>query len=222
MMTSRLLPALLAAALLAAGCGTVSAVRPLRRDQSAVALSLGGPVTRVSGMDIPLPYAVLRYRYGASDRFGLYCGGHLTQAALGNIAFDGGFSYHFLKQDGLVPAAGGSAGIVALLKPGSGGETAVFPQVDLAASWLAGNRFLTYCGLQTMYQFNASPNVALAPFVGEEVRVGRSFSLALEAKWFGAGEPTEPRTVDYRLPLFGSGAVGFVLGANWHPGGWYE
>lgn len=222
MRNTTMLAGLLAAVLLAAGCGTVSAVRPLRRDQSAVALSVGGPVALVSGNDMPLPYAVLRYRYGVNDRFGLYCGGHLIQAAMGNIGFDGGFSYHFLEQDGLVPAAGASAGIVALLKPGSGGETAVFPQADLTASWLAGNRSLTYCGLQTIYQFNAKPYVALAPFIGEEVRLFQSLSLALEAKWFGAGEPTEPRTVDYTMPLFGSGAVGFVLGVNWQFGGWYE
>jgi len=222
MRTFGLLAAGLAGLLLAAGCGTVSAVRPLRREQSAVALSVGGPVAKVSGMDIPLPYAVLRYRYGVNDRFGLYAGGHLLQAALGNVVFDGGFSYHFVEQAGLVPAVGASGGVVAFLKPGSGGESAVFPQVDLTASWLAGGRSLTYLGMQSMYQFDDRPYFAFAPFVGEEVRLGERFSLCVEAKWYGAGEPTRPRTIDYRLPLGGTGAVGFVLGANYHIGGWYE
>ncbi len=217
-----ILTAVLAALLLAAGCGTVSAVRPLRRSQSAVAFSVGGPVASVSGIDMPLPYAVLRYRYGISDRSGLYAGGHLMQAALGNLAMDFGFSHQFVDQQGWIPATGVAGGIVAIVRPGSDGETAVFPQADLVMSWLAGRRALTYLGLQTMYQFNDEPHVALAPFVGEELRIGSRFSLSVEGKWYGAGEPTEPRTVDYRIPFAGSGALGFVLGANWHFGGWYE
>jgi hypothetical protein len=210
-----LLPAVVLMA--AARCGTVTAVTPLRRGESALAASLGGPVANVGGMNIPIPYAVARYRYGLNDQAGLYAGGHLLPLGRRVIGLDMGFSYHFLAQRGWIPTVGTSAGIVALIQ--AGGSEALFPQLDLVASYRLGNRFLAYFGSQSMYQFRSAPNVVLAPFVGGEWRAGDRFSLNLEAKWYAPTEPTEPRNVKYTLPIAGKGAVGFVLGANWTFGG---
>ncbi|MBM3315902.1 hypothetical protein FJY71_08735 [candidate division WOR-3 bacterium] len=73
-------PVLVAAALLASGCGTAVAVRALRPGESELTVSAGGPVARVAGMNIPVPYAVARYRHGLDERLGLYdVGGRLVQ-----------------------------------------------------------------------------------------------------------------------------------------------
>jgi len=64
--------------------------------------------------------------------------------------------------------------------------------------------------------------VVLAPFVGAEIRLGRSFSLDLETKWYAPSEETKPRNVDYKLHIGGKGAIGFVLGAGYSFGGWHE
>jgi hypothetical protein len=180
-------------------------------------LSLGGPVAEVAGMDIPIPYAAARYRSGLSDRAGLYAGVHLLPAALGVVGVDFGFSYHFLEQRGWIPCVGTSAGLVAFVQPR--GSEALFPQLDLVASYRLGKRFTTYFGSQSMYQFQSKPNVVLAPFVGTEWRSSDRFSLALEGRWYAPTEPTRPRNVNYRLPIATLGAVGFVLGANWLFGG---
>jgi hypothetical protein len=218
---SLLLPALAAALVLsAAGCGTVTAVTPLHRGESALAASLGGPVANVAGMNIPIPYAVARYRYGLNEQAGIYAGGHLLAAARGIVGLDFGFSYHFLEQRGWVPCVGASAGILALIQ--AGGSEALFPELDLVASYRLGNRFTTYFGSQSMYQFRSEPNVVLAPFIGGEWRASDRFSLSLEAKWYAPTEPTHPRNVNYTLPIGGHGAVGFVLGANWTFGGKHE
>ena len=220
-MRNYLLPALTAALVLSAvGCGTVTAVQPLRRGESEFAASLGGPVANVAGMNIPIPYAVARYRYGLNDQAGIYAGGHLLAAGLGVVGLDLGFSYHFLAQRGWVPTVGTSAGVAAFIQPG-GGE-ALFPQLDLVASYRVGNRFLAYFGSQSMFQFQSEPNVVLAPFIGGGWRAGDRFSLNLEAKWYAPTEPTHPRNVNYSLPIAGMGAVGFVLGANWVFGGNHE
>jgi len=214
------LATLVAAALLASSCGTISGVRALRKGESALALSCGGPVTNVAGMSIPLPYAVAQYRYGISDRFGVYGNSHLLLLALGEVGLDAGFSCGLAKQRGWVPELGAALGLTAMLKPG--GDERVFPHAALSLSWLARRRFLTYLGAQGMFQFNRAPVVAWAPVLGEEVRLGRRFSLVAEAKWYAPSEVTKPRVVDFRLPIAGHGAVGFVLGANYHFGGWYE
>jgi len=219
---SSLIIALLpAAVLLASACGTVAAVRPLQKGQSSLGLSLGGPVARVAGFDIPMPYAVARYRYGLSDRVGLYAGSHLLVATMGVLGLEGGCSYHFLNQRGWVPVVGGSAGFVGLIRPGST-DQAFFPQLDLSASWLFADKVLAYVGSQSMYQFSDKPYVVLAPFVGGQFDLGPRFSLGVEAKWYAPTEPTKPRNVDYRLPIAGNGAVGFVLGAGYKFGGNHE
>jgi len=198
-------------------CGAVAAVAPLHRGESSLSASLGGPVADVGGATIPMPYAVARYRHGLSDQASTYAGVHLLAAGFGVAGVDFGFSYHFLRQQGWVPTVGAAAGITALIQPG-GGE-ALFPQLDLVASYRLGNRFTTYFGSQSMYQFQYKPNVVLAPLVGTECRISDPVSLNLEAKWYAPTEPTKPRNVDYSLPISNRGAVGFVLGANWLLGG---
>lgn len=198
-------------------CGTVTAVTPLHPGESALNVSLGGPVADLAGMKMPIPYAVARYRYGMNNQAGVYIGGHLLAAGFGLAGLDFGFSYHFLQQSNWLPAVGAIAGITALIQPG-GGE-ALFPQLDLVASYRLGDRFTTYFGSQSMYQFQYKPNVVLAPFVGTGWRLSDPFSLNLEAKWYAPTEKTHPRNVNYSLPIAERGAVGFVLGANWLFGG---
>jgi hypothetical protein len=215
---SKLVLLLPAVVLLAAvRCGAVTAVTPLDRGESSLSASVGGPVTNVAGMNIPLPYTVVRYRYGLSDKAGIYAGGHLLTAGFAVVGLDLGFSYHFLAQRGWVPTVGTTAGIAAFIEPG--GNEALFPQLDLVASYRVGKRLDTYFGAQSMYQFSTRPYVVLAPLVGAQYRFGDDFSLGLEAKWYAPAEPTEPRNVHYSLPIGNQGALGFVLGANWLFGG---
>jgi hypothetical protein len=201
-------------------CGTVTAVTPLHRGESALNVSLGGPVADIGGMNVPIPYAVARYRYGLNNQAGIYLGGHLLAAARGIVGLDFGFSYHFLAQKGWVPTVGTSAGVAAFIQPG--GDDALFPQLDLVASYRLGKRFLTYFGSQSMYQFRDAPAVLLAPLVGGEFKVNDALSLGLEAKWYAPTEKTHPRNVNYSLPISDHGGIGFVLGANWTIGGKHE
>jgi hypothetical protein len=209
------------AALLGAGCGTVASVRALRPGQSTLAVTAGGPITKVSGKDIPLPYAVARYRYGAGDRLGLYAGAHVLMAAFGVAGLDAGATWKLVGQRGAVPEVGLGAGLVGLAEVGGGGLV-LFPEASVTASWLWQHRFLSYAGVQGMMQ--ASPDVygAFAPFAGQEVRLWRGLSATLEAKWYAPNEPAAPRVIDFRAPVGGHGDIGVLLGLNWQFGGWYD
>lgn len=206
--------------LLLLGCGTVSTIRPIRKGESAFALALGGPVTNVSGLNIPMPYTVIRYRYGLKNNLNLYAGSHLLLFALGDIGLDAGISYYLLKQAKWIPAVGIGGGIYGFSKPGK--DIRFFPELELTGSYIFGNRFLTYFGTQSMFQFNNKPNLVLSPFIAEEVRISKKFSLALEAKWYAPSEITKPRVIDYKIPISKHGALGFVFGFNYLLGGWYE
>jgi len=201
-------------------CGAVTAVTPLHRGESSLSASFGGPVANVSGMNIPIPYAVARYRYGLSDRTGIYAGFHPLAAGFRVIGLDFGFSYHFLKEQGWIPTVGAITGVTAFIQPG--GSQALFPQLDLVASYRLGDRFTTYFGSQSVYQFSTTPSVILAPLVGGKFKVNDRLSLCLEAKWYTPTELTHPRNVNYTLPVADHGAVGFVLGAEWLFGGNHE
>jgi hypothetical protein len=199
------------------GCGTVTTIRPIRKGESAFALSLGGPVTNVSGMNIPIPYTVIRYRYGLRDNLNLYGGSHLLLFALGDIGLDAGLSYYFLKQEKWIPEVGIGAGIYGFSKPGK--DSRAFPELELTGSYIFGNRFLTYFGTQSIYQFKEKPYIVLSPFIGEEVRVSKKFSITLETKWYAPGEVTRPRVIDYKIPISNHGALGVVFGLNYLLGG---
>jgi hypothetical protein len=201
-------------------CGTVAAVTPLHRGESSLSASLGGPVANVSGVNIPIPYAVARYRYGLSDQAGICAGFHPLAAGFRVIGLDFGFSYHFLKQQGWIPTVGAIADVTAFIQPGGG--QALFPQLDLVASYRLSDDFITYFGSQSMYQFSTTPEVVLAPLVGARFKVSDPLSLGIEAKWYTPTELTHPRNVNYTLPIADHGAVGFVLGAEWLFGGNHE
>jgi len=218
-MSNRILT-LAALAIFALNCGTLNSIRPLPRDASAFALAVGGPVTNVSGTSFPLPIAVARYDYGLSDRVTGTADAHLLLPAFGVIGLDAKATWHFLNQDKWIPALGAGAGLNLFLKAG-GGDTRVFPELSVHGSYLLGKRVLTYFGVQSLYQFQ-KPYVAWAPLLGTEVRLGRKLSFSLEGRWYEPGEITAPRLIDYSLPISGHGAVGFVLGVNYFPGGWYE
>jgi hypothetical protein len=72
----------------ALSCGTLNSIRPLPKDASAFGLAVGGPVTRVSDLNIPLPIAVARYNYGLSDRVTGSADAHLLLPAFGVIGLD--------------------------------------------------------------------------------------------------------------------------------------
>jgi hypothetical protein len=112
--------------------------------------------------------------------------------------------------------------MVGFVEVGSGHGQALFPEASLGASWLWRKRFLTYCGIQGMMQLSPDVYGAFAPYVGQEIHIGRGFSVAAEAKWYGPNEETSPRVVNFRMPVAGHGDLGFLLGLNYQSGGWYE
>ena len=210
--------ALLLAVLLSAGCGTMNAVRALPKGESALAFSCGGPVTRIMLVDAPLPYAVLSYRYGLTDWLGISASNHATLLALGRIGLQGDLTCRFFRQQGWRPECG--AGVGLLFLSGLNSDSRVYPEVAAAVSWLVKDQFLTYLGVQSLFQLArdrdpTTPLCVWAPVLGEEIRLNRQFSVTLETKWYAPFEKTTPRAVEYLLPIAGHGAVGFVLGVRY-------
>jgi hypothetical protein len=204
--------------LLVAGCGTMSTVRVPRRGESALTLSCGGPVARYLKLNAPMPYAVVRYDYGLTDRFGLNLAGHLLPLAYRRIGTQADLTYSLTEQRGWIPAVGITGGL--LLFSGLRSDSRVYPEFAASASYKLGNRFLTYLGVQGLLQLapdrdTLTPTCVWTPVLGGDVRLNRRLSLALETKWYAPFAKTSPRTIEYLLPIGGRGAVGCVLGVSY-------
>ncbi len=210
--------AVLLAGLLVAGCGTMSTVRVLRRGESALTFSCGGPVARYLKVNAPMPYAVVRYGYGLTDRVGLGVADHLVPLAYRRIGMQADLTYRLTDQRGWIPGVGIAGGF--LLISGLRSDSRVHPEFEASASYRLGDRFLTYVGIQGLLQLapnrdSLTPTCIWAPVLGGDLRLNRRLSVALETKWYAPFAKTSPRTIEYLMPIAGRGAVGFVLGVSY-------
>jgi len=204
----------LAVLFLSTGCGTVASVRPLGKDNSSLSLTSAGPVAPVFGIDMPIPYAVLRYRRGLNDNTDFHCGLHATMLYLGNLGIDVGLTKHLFRQSGWRPALALEASAYYLYHLNELSTIRAFPEVSAFARYdLFSNRHALYLGSHALVQYN-SPYVIIAPFLGFEFNIGH-FGLNLEGKWYAPTENTKYRVVDYQLKPFDHGAIGFAWGVSY-------
>ena len=206
--------------LFAFGCGTVPSAWPMVKGRSSVALSAGGPFANVGGAQIPVPYVVARYRYGITDRVGLYAGVHPLLAGFGTAGFDAGLTWHFIDEQVFRPCIGIGGGAVGLVEFDGGGGRSLLPTAEITAAYM-GKRSVAYAGVHTMCQLAPSFYMTYTPYAGQEYRFGRRFSVSVEAKWFAAYERNQPRAVTFPLAIANHGALGLAGGVNYLIGGWY-
>jgi hypothetical protein len=199
------------------GCGTVSTVRPLEPGQNAVALSVGGPVVTLPGIaDVPLPYSVLRYRWGLVNDLEAHVGLHPTMLAFGTIGLDAGVSYELVHGNKVLPSL--VLGINPTIWVNPFNEAAGFsPEAEAVFSWIVWDKLLLYTGGQTFFQLE-KPYTPWAALLGAEYRFG-AVGLGLETKWYSPTENSEYRVVNFPLSPAKQGAFGFVLGFTLYPGG---
>lgn len=200
--------------LLFTGCGTVASVQPLGRGKKALAFSSGGPVKELFGIKMPIPYSVLRYRYGLNDNTDLHLGLHPTMMVMGNLSLDAGVTRQVLSQHGVWPAVSAGISVYAFLHVFEFSTIKAFPALSIVASnAFTGARHLVYYGAEAMFQYT-QPYATIAPLAGFELPLGRRLLLNLEARWYAPNEESEDRVVDYEIKPFEHGAIGFVWGLS--------
>ncbi|MBN2378541.1 hypothetical protein JXM67_01900 [candidate division WOR-3 bacterium] len=201
------------------GCGTVSTVRTLPPGERALALSLGGPAATLPGIaDVPLPYSVLRYRWGIVDNLEAHIGIHPTMLIFGTFGMDLGLSYEFLEQNRGVPSLCAGLNPTMWLNPFNQDGVGAAPSADLVASWYVHQKILVYTGGQAFFQLQ-EPYIPWAALVGSEFQIGNHLGLGLEIKWYAPLEDSEFRVVNFPISPGHQGAFGILLGVSLYPGG---
>lgn len=197
------------------GCGVATHVRPTPPRTVTVEASAGGPVAMLGGVPIPLPLATVGGSYGVDEGLDVQAHVHVTTAlALRVPGFDVGATWMPIVQKRARPAVAFTGRLYAFSDFRTG--TWPFGEVSAAASWLVGERYLSYVTVGGLVDF-VDGYVHWSPGVGEQITFGR-FSLGLEARWYDPGYSTAGASVPW-VNVGGLGAWGLVLGLNYRLGG---
>lgn len=197
------------------GCGTVPSVRPIGKGERAVTLSSGGPITKISGITMPIPYAVARYRQGVSEKMDVHVALHPTMLLLANLGIDIGVTRRLVQPSGWRPSVSLEGSIYGFYHHPELSSIRAYPELTVLSSYETGwRRQLLYFGVQNMFQASR-PYIVSVPLVGFETPFFGRIVLNAEGKWYAPMEGSDDRAVDYTVRPLDHGALGMALGATY-------
>jgi hypothetical protein len=206
---------------LLAGCSTAHTARPLGKGNSAVHLSVGGPIGGIGVPNTFTPLTTVTFKHGLTDRADVYVGWHVLETFLneGNLFFDLGASYYLLDQKGARPGLSGAFTVSPLINKRHGWAMLDF---QFTASWAIGRRerHLIYVGAHNTITPSRSegvttPPFSFSPYVGGQLRLGkkRRLGLGLEVKWLRPYVNTKDGVIGY-VGVGPLGALSFLGGVT--------
>lgn len=199
-------------------CAPVRFVKPLEKNQSAISVSLGGPLIDFSNLTIPMPLLSAAYGYGIDSTLTGFAGVNITSAAYGNAQLDLGITKQLLQQNGYRPAI--SITPVANLIYRNKDANKFYPQVDISAFWEYNNkRDLVYAGLSNWFELASSKSYnqdqthhwLVTPLVGQTF-IRKKWDFTIEAKVLASNLYHKSSVVDYKSPFGNNGAFGIYFG----------
>lgn len=193
-------------------CGTVASVKPMGAGNKSLTFSAGGPVAPIYGIKMPLPYSVLRYRFGLNNDTDVHIGLHSTIALLGDLGLDVGLTKHFVRNIGLRPGVSAGVSLYGFYHFAEAGSTRLYPELGLLLTYDVSERVrVIYVGVENMFQFT-EPYVIPACLLGIEFALGNRLAISTETRWYAPTQSGDDRVVDYTITPFKQGAIGFVVG----------
>ena len=215
--------------LMCCACGTMNTARPLDKGQTAVGLTLGGPMVEFGGSFVPLPNALVEGRTGMKPLNGknwdINYGLNLTALAFDQAGMHIGATNQLLNQDGNIPAVSVTNRMYVYSNHLSPASTdmgkGIWSNYELSTtlSWKLGKQ-MVYTGIAQYFDI-PSPSLTLTPFLGIELfhsGLTNGFALQLEVRNYAIGRNPTVNTATWNTP-FGSGAFGGSLGFAYRFGG---
>ncbi len=199
---------------LCSACGLPAHVRPVPAGTLAVEGAVGGPAALLGGVPVPLPLATVGASYGVAERVDVHAHAHLTPLLLGTAGMDLGATWLALPEQGWRPALALTGRAYGFSDFSSG--ALFYGEASAAASYLLGERYLTYVSTTALYDALAG-DLMWAVGVGGQVPFNR-FALQLEANWYWPTYDAAAAPVSWASPG-GRGTLGLVVGASYRFGG---
>ncbi|MBD3344901.1 MAG: hypothetical protein GF401_07555, partial [Chitinivibrionales bacterium] len=167
-----------AALLVLFGCAPVRQIRPLEKGESSVHVGLGGPITQVGDVYIPLPLLSVGYNRGMHINLDIEFGSHITQAMFGIMHLNGGVNWRPVFSKGLIPGIiiSPSVHFMTDFEPQS---VRIYPVLDLNGYWKFAQKHYVYAGIENWFELTRTRGDGLqqehhwliAPHIGASLGV---------------------------------------------------
>jgi len=193
--------ALLALLLVASGCATLPAARPLDPGLHEIGASMGGPVLNLGGTPLPVPLLNLQGRHGLPkllDRpIDLTYGLNLMALPFGILQGHVGMGWMVVKQRGAAPAITvadkqffGTNALGLPNKPAAVATGWAANQLEVDISWEI-RRQVIYAGLTQYFDFG-NPQLTLTPSFGASFdtspRTDGGLKIHLDFRWYALNQ----------------------------------
>ena len=199
-------------------CAPTRFVKPLNKKQSAVNISLGGPLIKYGKITIPIPFLTATYGYGIDSSLTGFAAVNVTSGLFGNLQMELGAIRQLAKQYGILPAISVTPVINILYRNKNAHK--VYPQLDLNSYWEYGkHKNLIYAGIDNWfelsqkraYEIKQKNHWFFSPMIGHNL-VRSKWNLNIEAKIIAPNLSNKNIIVDYQTPVKNHGAFGVYVG----------
>lgn len=198
-------------------CAPSRFVKPLAKNQDALALNLGGPLIHYGKAVTPLPLTSLMYGRGLGNSTTAFGSLHLTSALFGNFQTDLGICQRLYKNDSLTFGITINPAINMVYDKWEGNFRA-WPQLDLNIyKDIIREKGFVYLGLTNWFELSSkkahneaqSNHLLINPHVGLTYNP-KKWSYSIECKFLEMNRRNVPNVVDY-VGIKQRGAVGIYL-----------
>ncbi len=207
----------------ALGCSSVRMVRPLEKGQSAVTVSIGGPVTNVAGNNIPLPMLSAGYNYGICAKLDIEGGLNLTSTLFGLFHLDAGVNWRPLRPEKALPGITLSPKLFAITNFKAGGHR-LYPTLTPTLYWDV-NRHYVYTGIENWFEPHSERSDGndqkhhwlIAPYIGYGY-AWKKWNFQIEGRGYTPNLKNTSRAVK-NIGFGEYGILGFFIGVGRTIGG---
>ena len=205
---------LILVALFICNCAPVRFVKPLEKDQHAVAGSFGGPMIKFGGAPIPMPFTTLSYGFGATSRTTVHGSLHTTSLLFGNLQLDAGATIALLKGEN----RNGISLCPSLQFAGNRSNGRLWPSLDINYYRHLGSKgSFIYAGAGSWFELSPHKahgeqrqNILVPGLHFGFTRSRERWQQQLELKYLAPGTSTLPGVVDY-IGVNGKGVFAIYL-----------
>lgn len=217
-----------------ASCGSAKFVEPLKRNENAVSVELGGPLIKIPNSIVaPIPFTSISYGRGLTDELTLHGSWYSTAAVFGVAQIDLGATYGFWKSDNNKHGFSGMLGFNTAYD-GYAKNFKLWPQLNahyyfkynlkpmqqddlLTNSMKTSNLF--YAGISSWYELSGQKahgerqTARVIPMldIGHDLNWKR-WTFKLELKLIAPFSSNQNIVVDYKSITGKNGATGVYLG----------
>lgn len=200
-----------------AGCAAHTNLEPVGKENTNFNISVGGPIVKAFGMNLPIPYSTAGVVYGLTEKINIDANLHLTAIPYKLFGLDFGAAYFPRLNEGFIPTIGLHPRLLYLIsmKPDVESRMRLYPSLSSVFSWKIGSN-LIFTGFDFTVPIsrpdydNEAAKLIFSPFVGYRIELGKKIRLISEIKWQAANVSTDQLAAEY-TKLSGKGAFAILF-----------